>query len=154
MRIPAKLPAFVSLSLLAGLSVSPTTVSAESKSGALNPAPSRPADAVVLWDRIAVDGEHAREIQARITSIDGRGLQAGGRRFAVAFAGEAVVDSHARPVSLEKALAEHPGGLCALVQYVPARLSALGADTATGVVLLVNERGGWLERCPGEETRR
>lgn len=144
-----------SLGLIGALLIGPAVASAESKSGALTPPPTaRPADALVLWDRITVDGEHLQELAARITSFDGKTIVAGGRRFAVALAGDLVFDSYARPLSLGKALGEHPNGVCALVQYVPARLSALGADTATGVVLMASERGTLLERCPGEETRR
>ncbi len=154
MRIPSK-HSRATLGLIVALLAGPSVAAAESKSGALVPPPTaRPADSVVLWDRIAVDGEHAQEIQAQVTAFDGKTLVAGGRRFAVALAGDSVFDAYARPMSLGKALGEHPKGLCALVQYVPARLSALGADTVTGVVLLVSERGTLLERCPAEEARR
>lgn len=137
------------LSFLLASAVAPGAA-AQSKAGALpvEPPGTRPSTDIVLWDRVTMDGEHIQQVQARIESFDGKWLLAGGRRYAVALAGGTVFDYRVRPVALEKALAEHPSGLCALVQYVPARLSALGTDTATGVILLVNEEGALLERCP------
>lgn len=142
------------LSFLLASSVAPGAA-AQSKAGALPVEPPGAAARtdVVLWDRISIDGEHIQQVQARIESFDGKWLQAGGRRYAVALASGTVFDYRVRPVALEKALVEHPRGLCALVQYVPARLSALGADTVTGVILLVNEEGALLERCPDEREK-
>lgn len=136
-------------SLFPMLALAPAAA-AEGSSARGGPAGALPLEGLVATERIRLDGEESAMLQGRLLRFEGRSLELGGRRFVVAFAGDEVHDTLGRPLSLRKALAEHPEGLCAAVNYVPARVSRLGADTATGLLLLVDAEGRLAARCPDE----
>ncbi|GIX33999.1 MAG: hypothetical protein KatS3mg125_1955 [Lysobacterales bacterium] len=125
-------------------------VMADSKTGALTPTPvdgGRPLASVVIWEKVKVDGEELHGATLLLTALGEDSLEAGGRRFLIAFDPKSTVDTLARPEPLDQALKRYPSGLCVIVQFVPKHLSRLGADTAVGVLPLVDEQGSLMTRC-------
>lgn len=144
----ARIPWATALVLGAGMA---SPAMADSKTGALSPAPvegSRPPASVVLWEKVKVDGEELHGATLHLTALGEDSLEAGGRRFLIAFDPRSTIDTLARPEPLDQALKRHPSGLCVIVQFVPKHLSRFGADTAVGVLPLVDNQGALMTRCP------